>query len=131
MLDIYKIVVNGQPMILFSEDYIKHCIFVARLTEYYSGTQIHVDKVRYYKNTDLDIDLDIFLHDLNNDDDYDYALIQQKMQVFARPFFQSFLDSFSDENDDCNYIDYIEREYTIQYLHIVEVNKDHLMKEVD
>lgn len=133
MLEIYKISVGSQPMILFSEDYIKHCVFVARLTEYFSGNRIHVDKVRYYKNTDLDIDLHIFLHDLYIDDaDYaDYALIQEKIRAFATPFFQSFLSTFSDEDDEFNFIDYVDRKYTEQFLHIVEENKDHLMKEAD
>lgn len=130
MLNIYKIVVDGQPLILFSEDNIKRCDFIARLAEYFSGSRMHVDKVRYYKNIDLHIDLHIFLHDLYiDDDDYaDYALIQEKMAVFATPFFQSFLDTFQDE-DEFNFIDYVERDYTTHFLIQVEENKDNLMKE--
>lgn len=133
MLEIYKISVDGQPMILFSEDYIKHCVFVARLTEYFSGNVIHVDKVRYWKNTDLSIDLHIFLHDLYIDDaDYaDYALAQEKIRAFGTPFFQSFLDTLYDEDDELNFIDYFDRDYTTQFLCVVEANKDHLMKEAD
>lgn len=133
MLEIYKISVGGQPMILFSEDYIKRCIFVARLTEYFSGIRIHVDKVRYYKDNDLHISLHTFLHDLYiDDDDYaDYALIQEKMEVFATPFFQSFLDSFSDEDEEFNFIDYVDRKYTEEFLIKVEENKDSLMREAD
>lgn len=133
MLEIYKISVNGNCMILFSEDDIKHCVFVARLTEYFSGNLIHVDKVRNWNNIDLDIDLHIFLHDLNNDVDYaDYALIQEKMKVFAQPFFESFLDTFLpyEDTDSC-FVDYVDREYTEYFLCKVEENKKSLMQEAD
>ena len=129
MLEIYKISVNGNCMILFSEDDIKHCVFVARLTEYFSGNPIHVDKVRYWNI----IDLNIFLHDLNNDVDYaDYALIQEKMEVFAQPFFKSFLDTFLpyEDTDSC-FVGYVDREYTEYFLCKVEENKKSLMQEDD
>lgn len=125
MCDIYKISVDGNNLILFSEDYIKRCVFIARLSTWFSGKLIKIDQVRHCNA----IDLHEFLHDFKHDEDY--VLLNEKIQAFGTSFFESFLDSFLNENDEFYFIDYVQRKDTEKFLIKVEEYEDHFVQEGD
>ena len=125
MCDIYKISVDGNNMILFSEDYIKRCVFLARLTTRFSGKLVKIDEVRYCNA----IKLAGFIHNFQREEDY--ILLNRNIQAFATPFFKSFLDSFLHENDEFYFIDYVQCTDTLKFLLKIEEYEDHFVQEGD
>ena len=86
----YKISVNGNNLLAYSEDITIFTNFLVKLFSYYEGKKIEIKKVRYYS----DPDLHEFLHGYDLDGE-DYALLTVNLQVFAQPYFEYFLGAFT------------------------------------
>jgi hypothetical protein len=107
----YKISVDGNNLLAYSEDITIFTNFLVKLFSYYEGKKIEIKKVRYYD----DAELHEFLHryDLEGED---YALLTENLQVFAQPYFEYFLDGFALRDADNAFADYISYSETSQFI---------------
>ena len=107
----YKISVDGNNMLVYTEDITIFTDFLVNLVSYYDGKKIEIKNVRYYS----DPELHEFLHgyDLEGDD---YALLTEHLQVFAQPCFEYFLNSLPYQDTDSCFVDYVPYSITSDFI---------------
>ena len=120
----YKISVDGNNLLAYSEDITIFINFLVKLLSYYDGKKIEIKKVRHYN----DPELHEFLHGYDLDGE-DYTYLIEKLQVFAQPYFEYFLNSLKDKDTDSCFVEPLPYYQTSQF--ICAVQDIELSKEAD
>lgn len=121
MFDKYKISVDGNNMLVYTEDDTILADFLVNLLSYYKGMDIEIKKVKHYD----DPELHEFLHGFDLEGD-DYALLTEQLQVFAQPCFEYFLNSLPYKDSDSCFVDYLKYSETSDF--IVDIQDYELSK---
>ena len=111
MFDKYKISVDGNNLLAYSEDDTTFTNFLVKLVSYYKGKKIEIQKVRYYS----DPDLHEFLHGYDLDGE-DYAFLIEHLQVFAQPYFEYFINTLKYKDTDSVFVDYLPYSETSNFI---------------
>lgn len=99
MFDKYMISVDGKNLLAYTEDDTDFTNFLVKLVSYYKGKKIEIKKVRYYD----DVVLHEFLHGYDLDGE-DYTFLIDKLQVFAEPYFEYFLNTLNYKDTDSYFV---------------------------
>lgn len=111
MFDKYMISVDGNNLLVYTEDDKDFTNFLVKLVSYYKGKKIEIKKVEYYD----DVVLHEFLHgyDLYGED---YALLTVNLQVFAQPYFEYFMNTLKYKDTDSCFVDYLSYSETSDFI---------------